>query len=95
MFSSRAARPEDSEAIARVYNEGIADRVATFETRLRTADDVRAWFDGVHPIVAVEGNGRLSRSLPRLCTARVNATPESPRFRFTSPDRRAGSAQER
>ena len=30
----------DAEAIARIYNEGIADRVATFETELRTPEDI-------------------------------------------------------
>jgi L-amino acid N-acyltransferase YncA len=58
-FSSRRATPEDAEAIARIYNEGIADRVATFETRSRSAEDVRAWFDGVHPVVVVEGEGEI------------------------------------
>jgi L-amino acid N-acyltransferase YncA len=58
-FSSRRATPEDSDAIARIYNEGIADRVATFETRLRSAEDVHAWFDGVHPVVVVEGDGEI------------------------------------
>jgi len=53
-FASRPARPEDAAAIAHIYNEGITDRLATFETRLRTAEDVRGWFDGVHPIVVVE-----------------------------------------
>jgi phosphinothricin acetyltransferase len=51
---ARPATPDDAAAIARIYNEGIADRVATVETRFRSADDVRAWFDGVHPIVVVE-----------------------------------------
>lgn len=51
---ARSATPGDAAAIARIYNEGIADRVATFETRLRSAEDVRAWFDGAHPIVVVE-----------------------------------------
>jgi L-amino acid N-acyltransferase YncA len=51
---ARPATPDDAAAIARIYNEGIADRVATFETRFRSAEDVRAWFDGVHPIVVVE-----------------------------------------
>ena len=51
---ARPATVDDAAAIARIYNEGIADRVATFETRLRSPDDVRAWFDGVHPIVVVE-----------------------------------------
>src|SRR5260370_23532597 len=53
-FVSRLAEPEDADAIARIYNEGIADRVATFETRLRSVDDVRGWFDGAHPVVVVE-----------------------------------------
>jgi phosphinothricin acetyltransferase len=52
--SVRAATPEDAARIAQIYNEGIEDRVGTFETRLRTVDDVRAWFDGRHPIVVVE-----------------------------------------
>lgn len=51
---ARAATIHDAAAIACIYNEGIADRVATFETRPRSADDVRGWFDGVHPIVVVE-----------------------------------------
>jgi phosphinothricin acetyltransferase len=58
-FSSRRATPQDAESIARIYNEGIADRVATFETRLRSAEDVCAWFDGVHPVVVVENNGEI------------------------------------
>ncbi len=58
-MQARAATPEDASAIARIYNEGIEDRVATFETRRRSADDVRAWFDGVHPVVVVEDGGDL------------------------------------
>ena len=45
--------------MTQIYNEGIEDRVGTFETRPRSRDDVRAWFDGVHPIVVVEGNGQV------------------------------------
>jgi phosphinothricin acetyltransferase len=53
-LTSRGATEADAAAIARVYNEGIEDRVATFETDLRTADDVRGWFARGHPIVVVE-----------------------------------------
>ncbi|HLK22556.1 MAG TPA: arsinothricin resistance N-acetyltransferase ArsN1 family A [Bryobacteraceae bacterium] len=56
---SRSATPADAESIGRIYNEGIEDRVATFETRLRSAEDVRCWFDGRHPIVVVEEDGRI------------------------------------
>jgi len=56
---ARPASPDDAERIAQIYNEGIEDRVGTFETRPRTADDVRAWFDGTHPIVVVEHDGAV------------------------------------
>src|SRR5438105_3871692 len=56
---ARAAEPKDAEAIARIYNQGIEDRIATFETRPRSADEVRGWFDGVHPIAVVEDAGEV------------------------------------
>jgi L-amino acid N-acyltransferase YncA len=56
---ARPANPGDATAIAAIYNEGIEDRVATFETRLRTPDDVRSWFGRRYPIVVVEEHGRV------------------------------------
>jgi L-amino acid N-acyltransferase YncA len=56
---ARPASPEDAERIAQIYNEGIEDRVGTFETRPRSSADIRAWFDGVHPIVVVEHHGSV------------------------------------
>ena len=56
---ARTATPTDATAIARIYNQGILGRQATFETRLRTAEDVAGWFTGTHPIVAVEHEGAL------------------------------------
>jgi phosphinothricin acetyltransferase len=59
--------------MAEIYNEGIADRIATFETTPRSADDVAAWFDGVHPIVVAEESGNViafaatSTYRPRSC----------------------------
>src|SRR5947208_3086566 len=76
-FMWHARRSDDSEAIARIYNQGIEDRVATFETRLRSAEDIRAWFDGVHPIVVVEESGQViafgatSLYRPRECYAGI------------------------
>ena len=73
----RAATIDDAAAMARIYNEGIADRIATFETRPRSAQDVRAWFDGVHPIVVAEQEGRVvgfastSSYQPRECYAKI------------------------
>jgi phosphinothricin acetyltransferase len=55
----RRARESDAEAIARIYNQGIEDRIATFETVPRTAEDVRAWFAASHPIVVAEEDGAV------------------------------------
>ena len=41
-LSTRLATPADAPAIAAIYNEGIADRVATFETEPRTAAQLEA-----------------------------------------------------
>lgn len=43
--------------MARIYNQGIEERVATFETRPRAAGEVRSWFGGRHPVVVVEEGG--------------------------------------
>lgn len=53
----RLATPADAVQIAEIYNQGIADRVGTFETEERTTEMVQAWFDGLHPIVVVEEEG--------------------------------------
>jgi L-amino acid N-acyltransferase YncA len=58
-FAARPASPDDAPILAQIYNEGIEDRVGTFETRPRTVQDVAAWFDGIHPIVVVEADGEV------------------------------------
>ena len=58
-MQTRNATPDDAPDIAHIYNQGIEDRVGTFETRLRSVEDIAAWFDGVHPIVVVEDGGTL------------------------------------
>jgi L-amino acid N-acyltransferase YncA len=58
-LTTRPATPDDAADIARIYNEGIEDRVGTFETRPRTPADIAAWFDGRHPIVVVEADGEV------------------------------------
>jgi L-amino acid N-acyltransferase YncA len=56
---ARNASPEDAAEIARIYNQGIADRTATFEIQPPTEGDIRAWFDGVHPVLVVEEEGAV------------------------------------
>jgi phosphinothricin acetyltransferase len=56
---ARPADPEDAGTIAHIYNQGIEERIATFETRPRTEYDILPWFDGTHPVVVVEEGGRI------------------------------------
>ncbi|GAC1648814.1 MAG: arsinothricin resistance N-acetyltransferase ArsN1 [Ktedonobacteraceae bacterium] len=55
----RHATLADVLAIASVYNQGIEDRVATFETRLRSPEEIRGWFDGIHPIMVLEDENEV------------------------------------
>ncbi|MDO9588418.1 MAG: arsinothricin resistance N-acetyltransferase ArsN1 [Brevundimonas sp.] len=52
---ARAATPADAAAIALIYNQGIEDRVGTFETERRTPEMIARWFDGRHPVRVVTG----------------------------------------
>src|SRR5687767_12305014 len=47
MVQVRTATEGDAAAIAEIYNQGIEDRVATYETTLRTAEDRRAWLRAI------------------------------------------------
>jgi phosphinothricin acetyltransferase len=74
---ARLATPSDAAAIAGIYNQGIEERIATFEVRPRTAEDVRGWFDGRHPVVVVEEEGAVIAFAatfpyrPRACYAGI------------------------
>jgi len=63
-YRTRLATPDDADAICRIYNQGIEDRVATLETELRAPDERRAWVasrDARHPvIVAVSERGDVA-----------------------------------
>jgi L-amino acid N-acyltransferase YncA len=73
----RRARVADAAAIAAIYNQGIEDRVGTFETKLRTAAMISSWFDDIHPIVVVEQDDEIiafastSTYRERACYARI------------------------
>jgi L-amino acid N-acyltransferase YncA len=56
----RPAAEHDMPAIAEIYNQGIEDRSATFETRLREPEEVAGWLgDGLPLIVAADDDGRV------------------------------------
>ena len=59
---ARVAIADDAAAIARIYNEGIEDRIATFETESHTAAHVAAVLaerGERYPTVVVERDGRV------------------------------------
>jgi phosphinothricin acetyltransferase len=53
-WRTRAATPGDAAAIAAIYNEGIADRIATFETEPRWAGQIADWFSGRQLVIVAE-----------------------------------------
>jgi L-amino acid N-acyltransferase YncA len=59
---ARPARSDDAAAIALIYNQGIEDRIATFETEPRSVGDIeRLLADraGHYPTVVVERGGEV------------------------------------
>jgi phosphinothricin acetyltransferase len=61
--SVRPATLADAAAIARIYNQGIEDRIATFETEPRSAADIERVLTeraGRYPAVVVERNGEIA-----------------------------------
>jgi phosphinothricin acetyltransferase len=63
----RPATLEDVAAMTAIYNEGIAERIATFETRPREAAEVAAWLQGGLPVLVAVRDGEIAgfaRALP-------------------------------
>ena len=58
----RAATLGDAPAIAEIYNQGIEDRIATYETEPRSAKEQRAWLRAVadrYPTVVAQIDGKI------------------------------------
>ena len=57
----RLAAPADAADVTAIYNHGIAERRATFETRPRTVEEVGRWFEDAQrfPTVVYEHEGRV------------------------------------
>jgi phosphinothricin acetyltransferase len=46
-----------------IYNQGIQDRVATYETRRRSAEDQQAWLQAIagrYPAVVAQIDGKIT-----------------------------------
>ncbi|HZH44104.1 MAG TPA: phosphinothricin acetyltransferase, partial [Lysobacter sp.] len=61
MIEIRHAVAADAEAIATIYNQGIAERSATFETVPRAAADIEARLRdaGRYPLLVAAESGRV------------------------------------
>jgi len=60
--TTRLATVADAAAIAAIYNEGIADRIATFETEPRSPDTIAAQLKDKgdrFPTIVAERDGRI------------------------------------
>ncbi len=58
----RVATPRDAVAIAEIYNQGIEDRVATYETEPRSARDWQAWLRSIagrYPAIVAETERKI------------------------------------
>jgi L-amino acid N-acyltransferase YncA len=55
----RVATRADAARIAAIYNQGIEDRSATFETESRSAGEVMNWLVDGFPVLVAEADGRV------------------------------------
>jgi phosphinothricin acetyltransferase len=58
----RRAGADDAPALARIYNEGILDRLATLETELRSPEERHQWLAGKserHPVFVAACGGAV------------------------------------
>ncbi len=79
-ITTRRARPDDAPAIARIYNQGIQERIATFESEPRSPEQIGALLaerGDRYPTVVAERNGAViawagaSEYRPRPCYAGI------------------------
>ncbi len=77
LLKIRAAQPSDVTRVTEIYNQGIADRIATFETEPRNSTDILGWFDPKYPFLVAERNNvvqgfiRASSYRSRECYAGI------------------------
>ena len=63
----RPATAQDADQVVAIYNHGIAERQATFETRPRTVEEVAEWLEGRGPfLVATDDDGQAVLGFARV-----------------------------
>jgi L-amino acid N-acyltransferase YncA len=77
LMQIRTAQLTDAVQITQIYNQGIEDKIATFETKPRLESDILEWFNPTYSfLVAVRGQSvlgfiRASSYRSRDCYARI------------------------
>lgn len=56
---TRKAQSGDLKRISEIYNQGILDRIATFETELKSEEALKLWLESGYPVVVAEVGGRV------------------------------------
>jgi L-amino acid N-acyltransferase YncA len=72
-LSIRAAERADAERVAEIFNQGVEDRVATFETRRADTETASGWIDEDLVVVAERGGALVGWA---------KATPYADRHRY-------------
>ncbi|MDQ8044537.1 MAG: GNAT family N-acetyltransferase, partial [Patulibacter sp.] len=70
----RPAQPDDLPAVTTLYNQGITERIATFETDERTLTEIETWLPAPLPFLVACCDGDVAG------WARI--TPYSPRHAY-------------
>ena len=81
------ASVEDAAAIAEIYNQGIEDRVATYETKRRSAEDQQTWLKPLLVVIPplLRKSTAKSSAGPALARTGIgNVIGASANFRCTS-----------
>lgn len=80
----RHATDDDAAEIADIYNQGISEREATFETEARTPDDIRARLRGAErfPVLVAEDGAGVIEGAGSAATELVPGTRASRSSRF-------------
>ena len=89
-YRLRLASEPDAEAICRIYNQGIVDRVATLETELRTPGERRQWLASRgprHPVIVAEVE---PEALPGSASEGLSGHAEPVRASLGPPSVQAG-----
>ena len=68
----RPAQAGDLKRVAEIYNVGIAERVATFETAPRAIEDITSWIEDGQPFIVAIEDGQVvgwARAVPAVYVA--------------------------